>query len=118
MAGERDRLARDLHDAVTQTIFSASLIAASLPARLPELTPAARTDVEMLQMLTKGALAEMRTLLLELRPEHLAEVPAGNPADAAGAGIQRPHRRARDRERQLRSQLYPAVCRSRLPFTG
>ena len=60
---------------MTQTIFSASLIAASLPARLPELTPAARTDVEMLQMLTKGALAEMRTLLLELRPEHLAEVP-------------------------------------------
>ena len=60
---------------MTQTIFSASLIAATLPARLPELTPAAQTDMEMLQVLTKGALAEMRTLLLELRPEHLEEVP-------------------------------------------
>ena len=75
VAGERTRLARDLHDAVTQTIFSASLIAASLPARLPELTPAAQADVEMLQVLTKGALAEMRTLLLELRPERMTEVP-------------------------------------------
>ncbi len=75
VAGERSRLARDLHDAVTQTIFSASLIASTLPARLPELPPAAQADVEMLQMLTRGALAEMRTLLLELRPERLAEVP-------------------------------------------
>lgn len=75
VAGERTRLARDLHDAVTQTIFSASLLAASLPERLPELTPAARADIETLQMLTRGALAEMRTLLLELRPERLAEVP-------------------------------------------
>ena len=75
VAGERTRLARDLHDAVTQTIFSASLIAASLPARLPELPPGAQADIETLQMLTKGALAEMRTLLLELRPERLAEVP-------------------------------------------
>ena len=74
VAGERDRLARDLHDAVTQTIFSASLVASALPARLPGLSPAAQADVEMLQVLTKGALAEMRTLLLELRPEHLKEV--------------------------------------------
>jgi signal transduction histidine kinase/PAS domain-containing protein len=74
VAGERNRLARDLHDAVTQTIFSASLVAATLPARLPELSPAAKADMEMLQVLTKGALAEMRTLLLELRPEHLQEV--------------------------------------------
>jgi two-component system nitrate/nitrite sensor histidine kinase NarX len=75
VANERGRLARDLHDAVTQTIFSASLIAAALPARLGEtLPPAARADLDALQVLTKGALAEMRTLLLELRPEHLAEV--------------------------------------------
>ena len=74
VAGERDRLARDLHDAVTQTIFSASLIASTLPARLPDLSPAAQADLDALQVLTAGALAEMRTLLLELRPERLAEV--------------------------------------------
>jgi two-component system nitrate/nitrite sensor histidine kinase NarX len=76
VATERGRLARDLHDAVTQTIFSASLIAATLPMRLGETLPqAARSDLDALQVLTKGALAEMRTLLLELRPEHLAEAP-------------------------------------------
>jgi signal transduction histidine kinase/PAS domain-containing protein len=79
VAAERTRLARDLHDAVTQTIFSASLLASTLPLRLQDaaldLPPAAAADLDALQMLTKGALAEMRTLLLELRPEHLAEVP-------------------------------------------
>jgi signal transduction histidine kinase len=70
-ANERQRLARDLHDAVTQTIFSASLVAASLPVRLNGMTLEALADVQMLQLLTRGALAEMRTLLLELRPEHL-----------------------------------------------
>jgi two-component system nitrate/nitrite sensor histidine kinase NarX len=79
VVAERGRLARDLHDAVTQTIFSASLIAAALPARLHEhlddLSPTVQADLDALQMLTKGALAEMRTLLLELRPEHLADVP-------------------------------------------
>jgi signal transduction histidine kinase len=75
VAGERNRIARDLHDAVTQTIFSASLIASTLPVRLPALAQDVRADIEALQMLTIGALAEMRTLLLELRPERLAEVP-------------------------------------------
>lgn len=74
VAGERNRIARDLHDAVTQTIFSASLIASTLPARLPDAPPEAQADLDALQMLTKGALAEMRMLLLELRPERLAEV--------------------------------------------
>ncbi len=70
---ERQRLARDLHDAVSQTLFSVSLIAEVLPriyARDPE-QGAAR--LEELRQLTRGALAEMRTLLLELRPAALAE---------------------------------------------
>ena len=59
-------LARELHDAVTQTLFSASLIADILP-RLWEQDPAqGRAGLEELQELTRGALAEMRTLLLEL----------------------------------------------------
>ena len=72
---ERERLARDLHDAVTQTLFSATLIAETLP-RLWERDPAAvQEGLEELRQLTQGALAEMRTLLLELRPAALTEKP-------------------------------------------
>jgi signal transduction histidine kinase len=70
---ERQRLARELHDAVTQTLFSASLISDVLPriwARSPEL---GAERLEELRELNRGALAEMRTLLLELRPATLTE---------------------------------------------
>lgn len=70
---ERNRLARELHDAVTQTLFSASLIADVLP-RIWERSPdMGRERLEELRELTRGALAEMRTLLLELRPATLTE---------------------------------------------
>lgn len=73
VAAERSRLARDLHDAVSQTLFSASLIAEVLP-RLWERNPdEGRRRLEELRQLTRGALAEMRTLLLELRPSALVE---------------------------------------------
>ncbi len=70
---ERNRLARDLHDAVTQTLFSATLIAEVLP-RLWERNPEeGRRRLDELRQLTRGALAEMRSLLLELRPTALVE---------------------------------------------
>ena len=73
IAAERNRLARDLHDAVTQTLFSASLIAEVLP-RIWERDPQeAQRRLKELRELTRGALAEMRTLLLELRPAALVE---------------------------------------------
>jgi len=73
VAAERSRLARDLHDAVTQTLFSASLIAEVLP-RIWERNPEeGRRRLDELRELTRGALAEMRTLLLELRPSALVE---------------------------------------------
>lgn len=67
-AAERSRLARELHDVITQLLFSINLVAGSLPRlwrRDPEM--AERSTVE-LQRLTRGALSEMRTLLRELRP--------------------------------------------------
>ena len=70
---ERTRLARDLHDVVTQLLFSVNLIAGSLPRlwqRDPEM--AERSTLE-LQRLTRGALAEMRTLLRELRPQTIPD---------------------------------------------
>ncbi len=70
---ERQRLARDLHDAVTQTLFSASLIAEVLP-RLWERDPDEGVQrLNELRQLTRGALAEMRTLLVELMPATLAD---------------------------------------------
>jgi signal transduction histidine kinase len=74
-SAERSRLARELHDAVTQTLFSASLIAEVRP-RLWERSPdEGRRRLSELRQLTRGALAEMRTLLLELRPSALADIP-------------------------------------------
>ena len=70
---ERSRLARDLHDAVTQTLFSASLIAEAVPASWEMDQQEGRQLLGELQQLTRGALAEMRTLLLELRPAALIE---------------------------------------------
>ncbi len=70
---ERQRLARELHDAVTQTLFSASLIAEALPALWQRDQSEGRQLLRELRQLSRGALAEMRTLLLELRPAALAE---------------------------------------------
>ena len=73
VAAERSRLARDLHDAVTQTLFSASLIAEVLPRLWEHNEAEGQKRLEELRQLTRGALAEMRTLLLELRPAALVE---------------------------------------------
>jgi len=71
---ERNRLARDLHDAVSQTLFSASLIADVLPKLWERNPDIGRVKLDELRILTRGALSEMRNLLLELRPDTLREV--------------------------------------------
>jgi len=70
---ERQRLARDLHDAVSQTLFSASLIAEVLPELWQTSPDEGRELLGKLQQLSRGALAEMRALLMELRPAALVE---------------------------------------------
>ncbi|MFN2199816.1 MAG: PAS domain S-box protein [Caldilineaceae bacterium] len=74
VAEERNRIARDLHDSVTQTLFSASLIAEVLPRMWESDREESEKRLAELRQLTRGALAEMRTLLLELRPATLIEV--------------------------------------------
>ncbi len=77
-AAERTRLARDLHDSVSQTLFSLNLIAGVIP-RLWERNPEeGRRRLAELRQLARGALAEMRTLLLELRPTALLEMQLGD----------------------------------------
>jgi PAS domain S-box-containing protein len=75
---ERNRLARDLHDAVSQTLFSASLIAEVLPKIWDRNPEEGRKRLEEIRQLTRGALAEMRTLLLELRPTSLKDAELGD----------------------------------------
>ena len=70
---ERQRLARDLHDAVSQNLFSASLIAETLPALWKSSPEEAEQLLDKLRQLNRGALAEMRGLLMELRPAALVE---------------------------------------------
>ena len=77
MLRERARLARELHDSVSQALFSMRLHARSAQLAmdkqgLPRDGPLGRSVAE-LRELTQGALAEMRALIFELRPEALAE---------------------------------------------
>jgi PAS domain S-box-containing protein len=76
-AAERTRLAHDLHDAVSQTLFSASIIADVLPRLWDKNPDEGRRRLEEIRQLTRGALAEMRTLLFELRPAALADAELG-----------------------------------------
>ena len=69
---ERNRLARDLHDSVTQTIFSV-VLTSEAAATLLERDPAgAKAQLAKLQELARDALQEMRSLVFELRPAELA----------------------------------------------
>ncbi|MGO9308044.1 MAG: sensor histidine kinase [Spirochaetia bacterium] len=72
-AQERAHLARELHDAATQTVFSMNLTAEAArialkddPRRVPSL-------IDRLQELARDALAEMRALVRELRPGSVVE---------------------------------------------
>ena len=68
---ERQRLARDLHDSVSQSLFSASVITESLPGLFKRDPNKAVSLLVDLHKVIKGTLAEMRLLLLELRPANL-----------------------------------------------
>ncbi|MBK8834972.1 MAG: PAS domain S-box protein [Anaerolineae bacterium] len=70
---ERQRLAQDLHDAVNQSLFSAGLIAEVLPRLWDRDNAQGRESLDDLRRLIRGALAEMRILLVELRPTALTD---------------------------------------------
>lgn len=74
---ERQRLAREMHDAVSQTLFSASVLAEGLPLVWERDPERAKVGLTQLVRLTKGAQAELRTLLLELRPQALLKTDLG-----------------------------------------
>jgi signal transduction histidine kinase len=72
VAQERARLARDLHDSVTQTLFSLSLAAESAVAMAgPAAEPGLAEQLGRLRELVGSALAEMRSLVDTLRAADL-----------------------------------------------
>ena len=72
-AEERQRLAHELHDAVNQTLWTSAITAESVLRDLDQSSPLYHR-VSRLHHLARGALAEMRALLLELRPDDLTDV--------------------------------------------
>lgn len=72
---ERARLARDLHDSVSQAIFAATMKAEALLRASTALPPRDAESLEQVRRLSRGALAQMRVLLWELRGEPLHEIP-------------------------------------------
>jgi signal transduction histidine kinase len=70
---ERARLARDLHDSVTQTVFSLGMLARAARTQYERRSESVGATLSRIGALAQEALTEMRALLLELRPAALAE---------------------------------------------
>ena len=68
---ERNRLARDLHDAVSQTLFSLTLTAEAAAELIDRDPAAARVQLAEVRRLAAEARAEMRSLVFQLRPADL-----------------------------------------------
>lgn len=75
---ERQRLARELHDAVSQTLFSTSVMAETLLYQYKQKPDQIENGLKQIYDLSQAALAEMRVLFFELRPETLIAAPLGN----------------------------------------
>jgi PAS domain S-box-containing protein len=68
---ERQRLARELHDSVSQAIFSISLHASTASTLLTRNPDKVAEPIDHIRSLAQAAMAEMRALIFELRPESL-----------------------------------------------
>jgi signal transduction histidine kinase len=75
---ERSRLASELHDTISQTLWSVSLITERLPAIWELDQEAGRNSLSTLRQLAQSALVEMRSLFLELRPSALTNAKLGD----------------------------------------
>ncbi|MBA7478316.1 hypothetical protein ES707_13739 [subsurface metagenome] len=76
--GERDYLAKELHDTVTQTLFSANLIAEVIPKLWKKNPKVVIKKLEEVRQLNNSALEEMRVLLFELKSLSFENEKLGN----------------------------------------
>jgi signal transduction histidine kinase len=88
---ERHRLARDLHDSVTQSLFTVTLMAEAAQAMIDRDPVRVAGYLERLKDTAHTALAEMRALLNQLRPQGLSAAGLGaalrKHAETVGAQI-------------------------------
>ena len=75
---ERNRLANELHDTISQTLWSISLITERLPSIWESNRDEGHRGLTTLHELAQSALAEMRSLLLELRPSEVTDAKLGD----------------------------------------
>ena len=75
---ERNRLASELHDAVGQTVFSIALLARSARLMVEKDPQLLLPQLDELEKLTGGTLAQMRALIQEWRPPPAAQAPDSN----------------------------------------
>ena len=68
---ERNRLARELHDSVTQRLFGVALAAESASTLLARDRDGAAAELERVSELARGAMEELRAVVFELRPGSL-----------------------------------------------
>ncbi len=70
---ERSRISRELHDAISQDLFSLRMIAGGLQTAVPADSPV-QPQIVTLEQTTTNMIREMRALLLELRPSQLEQL--------------------------------------------
>ncbi|MFD1019945.1 sensor histidine kinase [Thalassobacillus hwangdonensis] len=68
VAQERNRLARDLHDSVSQQLFAASMMMSAINDVHPPEDPSTAKQMRMVEHMIHQSQLEMRALLLHLRP--------------------------------------------------
>lgn len=88
---ERNRLSSDLHDSVSQTLFSAALLADALPDQWRRNRREGAKTLERLGELNRDALGEMRLLLTELRSGTEEDQPLGDRIAALVAQFEARH---------------------------
>ncbi|RDW18199.1 sensor histidine kinase [Oceanobacillus arenosus] len=69
---ERQRIARDLHDAVSQQLFALTMMAEAATKQFDKKPELAKRQIEDVSVAALQAQTEMRALLLHLRPVHLS----------------------------------------------
>jgi signal transduction histidine kinase len=106
---ERNRLARDLHDSVVQKLFGIVLAAQSAATLLERSSSEAREQVDRLTELAQDAIAELRSLVFQLRP---AAIETEGLAAALGKHVdvlRRVHRLHIDLDVSGRARLRPGI---------